>query len=126
MCDAAGHSPPLHPHRLTWAALLGQWVDFARSALALPDDEAGRRLRESVPDIIALQAVWFALRHMDELAPDERALGLDRAQVMIDTHAAALERRWPGEAMPDALVELVKEARDGWAEAARVRRDEPV
>ena len=42
---------------MTWAALLGKWTEFAQSALALPDDDEGGRLREAVPAIIGLQAV---------------------------------------------------------------------
>ena len=33
-----------------------------------------------MPDIIGLQAVTCALRELDSLPPDERALGMDRAQ----------------------------------------------
>jgi hypothetical protein len=95
---------------LTWAVLLGRWVDFARSAVALPKDAAGRRLRDSVPDIIMLQAVWFALQHLGELDPAERALGLDRAEVLIDKHTAALARRYRGRPMPPQLHELLDDA----------------
>ena len=111
----------LAPQRLTWAALLGRWVDFARSALALPDDPDGRRLRACVPDIIMLQAVWCALRELDDLEGAERALGLDRAAVLIDKHAAAIEQRWPdpaegevggGETMPQLLLDLIRDARE--------------
>lgn len=101
---------PLHPDELTWAVLLGRWVEFARSAVALPDDAAGRRLRDSVGDIIQLQAVWFALQHLDELPPQERALGLDKAEVLIDRHAAALRQRFAGEPMPELIQELIDDA----------------
>ncbi|MEM6854070.1 MAG: hypothetical protein AAF593_06635 [Planctomycetota bacterium] len=102
---------PLHPERLTWAVLLGRWVAFAKSAVALPDDAAGRRLRDAVPDLINLQAVWFALGHLDELAGDERALGLDKAEVLIEKHAQALERAWSDEGLPAEIVELIQDAR---------------
>jgi len=100
----------LHPDHLTWAVLLGRWVQFARSAVALPDDAAGRRLRDSVGDIIQLQAVWFALQHVDELPADERALGLDKAEVLIDKHAAALRERFGEEALPAMIEELISDA----------------
>ena len=96
---------------VTWAVLLGHWVDFARSALALPDDAAGRRLRASVPDIIMLQAVWHALGEVDGLDPDQRALGIDRAEVLIDKHAAALHDRFGNDALPDLVAELIDDAR---------------
>ncbi len=102
---------PLHADRLTWAALLGRWIEFAKSAVALPDDAPGRRLRESVPDLIMLQAVWFALQHLDELDREERALGLDRAEWLIDRHAQALETRWQGLDMPAPVHGLIADAR---------------
>jgi hypothetical protein len=107
-----GEEPPLPAEQLTWAALLGRWVEFARSALALPADEAGQRLRQSVPDLIMLQAVWFALQHLDDLQPAERALGLDRAQILVDKHTAALRERWAGTDMPIAMTELIRDARE--------------
>jgi len=102
--------------RLTWAVLLGRWTDFARSAVALPEDAEGRRLRESVADLIGLQAVWFALSQLAELPPeampaDERALGLTRAGVLIDRHEAALRRRFAPDALPEQAEELIADAR---------------
>lgn len=96
---------------LTWAALLGRWVDFARSAVGLPVDDQGQRLRASVPDLIMLQAVWFALRDLGELPADERQLGLDRAEILIERHAAALRERFDGATMPVAMAELIEDAR---------------
>jgi len=107
---ASMSTDPLHPEHLTWAVLLGRWIAFARSAVALPDDADGRRLRDSVGDLIQLQAVWFALQHLDELPPDERALGLDKAEVLIDKHAAALRARFGDEAMPEMVQELIDDA----------------
>ena len=108
---------PLHPQRLSWAVLLARWVEFARSALALPQDEAGQRVRDAVPDIIMLQAVWFALAELDELEAGERALGLDRAAVLIERHAAALRRRWGNEPLPEQLAELIDDAEAALAAA---------
>ena len=96
---------------ITWAALLGQWIEFARSAVGLPDDEPGRCLRESVPDIIMLQAVWFALHQLDDLLQDQRALGLDRSEILIDQHTKALHRRWHNQPMPATLSELIEDTR---------------
>lgn len=110
MAEASGIER-LHPRDLTWAALLGRWVDFARSALALPDDAPGRRLRRRVPDIIMLQAVWCSLGDLGSLPASERSLGLDRAALLIDKHAGALEAEWSGEALPPLLGELIADAR---------------
>ncbi len=95
---------------MTWAALLGKWTEFAQSALALPDDDEGGRLREAVPAIIGLQAVTHALAELDDLEPDERALGIDRAEMLIRKHAGELNTIWRGEEMPEAIIEIVDDA----------------
>ncbi len=102
---------PLDTDKLTWSVLLGRWIEFARGALALPDDQTGQALKDSVADIIALQAVWFALQHLDELDADERALGIARAEVLVDKHTQAVAARWQGAQMPGELVRLIDDAR---------------
>ncbi|MFA9477068.1 hypothetical protein ACERK3_02050 [Phycisphaerales bacterium AB-hyl4] len=109
---------PLYPDRLTWTTLLGHWVAFARQAVGLPDAGEGRLMRASVGDVIMLQAVWFALQNVDELPADERALGVDRAGVLVQRHGEALEQRWEGHAMPATMRELIDDAR-GAVERAR-------
>jgi hypothetical protein len=118
--DEPGRDAALDADKLTWAVLLGRWVEFARGALALPEDEAGLALRESVADIIALQAVWFALQHIDELDSDERALGIARAGLLIDRHGEAVNARWRGQPMPTELSSLIADARDA---LAKLRQD---
>jgi hypothetical protein len=115
-----GPSPqPLHPQRLTWAVLLGRWIEFARGAVAFPDDDAGRRMRASVGDIIMLQAVWYALANLDELEPDQRALGIDKAELLIEQHTAAIRQRWQGRAVPAMLGELIDDAHQQLAAAQK-------
>ena len=115
---AEGEAPaPLHADRLTWAVLLGRWVDFARGAVGLPGNTEGTRMRESVPDIIMLQAVWFSLQHLHELAPPERALGIARADVLIEKHELELRQRW-SKRLPEKIAELIAEAREKLAAAA--------
>ena len=104
-------SRTLDTDTLTWAALLGQWVEFARSAVGLPDTGEGKQMRESIADIIMLQAVWFALQHLQDLAGDERAIGLDRAELLIDKHENDLKIRWNSE-IPNTIVELIADARN--------------
>ncbi len=108
---------PLEPDRLTWAVLLGRWTDFARSAVALPEDGEGGRVRQSVTDIITLQAVWFALGGLEELPPDERAIGLDRAGVLIRRHTQALHERFADEEMPTGLTDLIAGVQEAYASA---------
>lgn len=91
--------------------MLGRWVDFARSATVLPTEGKEGLLRSSVTDIIALQAVWFALAHLDELASDQRLLGLDRSQILIDQHAEALVSRFASD-MPSAIAKLIDDAHE--------------
>lgn len=105
------------PRKLTWAALLGRWVEFARSAVALPDDAQGRAYKAVVPDIIGLQAVTMALSELDQLPPDERALGLDRAQILIDRHTQNLRDQFPQDLHP-SLREMLDEADRALAQAA--------
>lgn len=100
----------LEPERLTWAVLLSRWTEFARSAVALPDAGDPGRVRQSVTDIITLQAVWFALSHLDELPPDQRRLGIDRGGVLIARHAGAIRARFEGRDMPAELAELIHDA----------------
>ncbi|GEM_PF-229338 len=95
---------------LTWAALLGRWLDFARASVALPGDAEGQRWRASVAPIITLQAITFALGQLNGLPEDERALGLDRAEVLLRQESVRLNSDWRGEPMPALLLELINDA----------------
>lgn len=105
---------PLEPDRLTWAVLLARWTDFARSALALPEAGEPGLVRQSVTDIITLQAVWFSLGQMDELSPAERSLGLDRAGVLIQRHCNAIESRFGQQPMPEDLQSLLDDVAEAY------------
>jgi hypothetical protein len=91
--------------------LLAKWTDFARAAVALPKDACGERWRSAVVPIISLQAITQALGELDLLAADERALALDRAEVQSRADAQALHAIWRGEEMPEAVIELIDDAR---------------
>jgi len=105
------HDPdPLETDRLTWAVLLANWTEFARSAAALPEEGQAGIVRASVTDIITLQAVWFSLQHLDELDVAQRAIGLDRAAVLVERHATQLRARFEGTPMPDGLASLLEDA----------------
>jgi len=101
----------LEDRAMTWAMLLAKWTEFAQSALALPDDDEGGRLKEAVPAIISLQAITHACAELDVLVHDERCLGIDRAEILLRQNAAELNRIWSGEPMPALIVELVEDAR---------------
>ena len=101
----------LRPDSLTWTALLGQWIDFARASVALPQDAESERWRRSVPAIITLQAVTFALADLDRLSATERALARDKAELLISGSAAELRSIWGGQPMPASLLEIGEDAR---------------
>lgn len=100
---------PLHPEILTWTALLGRWIDFAKTSVALPRDAEGMRWRQSVAAVINLQAVTFALAELAELAPEDRPLAMDRAAVLIDENVGKLAAIW-GNDLPDSLLEINADA----------------
>lgn len=104
--------------RLTWPALLANWMDFARSAVALPRTSDGDRWRESVAPIITLSAVTHALRELDMINDSERPLALDRAEILCRDASARLNDLWRGAAMPPDLIEIVEDSRVAFEHAA--------
>lgn len=102
---------------LTWAALLAHWTAFAQSTLALPSTAQGDRWRSATPAIIGLQAVTHALADLDKLdaasaAPEgERALALDKAELLIRQHGAELHALWSGEPLHEEVSALIDDAR---------------
>src|SRR5437870_11456667 len=101
---------PLQPEALTWTALLSQWVKFAQASAALPKDASGERWRASVPAVINLQAVTFALADLDRVPADEHALARDKAEMLITENADKLRRAWEGVARSLELEEIIAEA----------------
>ena len=102
---------PLRPEVLTWTALLSRWIEFAQASLALPDDATGEAWRRSVPHVINLQAVTFALGDLATLPPEERGLARDKAEVLIDRSEHGLRDVWSLEALPPSLAEILDDAR---------------
>ncbi len=103
---------------VTWAALLAHWTDFAKSAVALPKDGEGGRMRRAVPSLIGLQAITMALNDLARVSADERPVAQDRAAITIRKHAAELHDIWKGEPLPEGIIELIDDAR------AALRRSE--
>lgn len=101
----------------TWATLLAGWVHFAQSAVALPDTAEGQRWKDSIASTIALHAHAMALGEIDRVEPEERALAMDKSELSIKEHAAALNQTWRGEPMPDSISELIQDAKDAWEAA---------
>lgn len=91
---------------LTWAGLLGRWVEFARSSVALPPTPEGDRWRRAVATIINLQAVTFALSEVATLSAAEASLGIARADVLIESARRELLGLWSVEQESDLHAEL--------------------
>jgi hypothetical protein len=100
----------LDANALTWTGLLGQWVQFAQASMALPDDADGPAWRASVGAVINLQAVTFALADLDRLPPDEQALAVDKAEILIRDSEARIDAAWRGAGAPESLREIVRDA----------------
>lgn len=95
---------------LAWAALLGRWIDFAKSSVALPTDGDGGRWRASIVPFIELQAIVWALGELHEIPSADRAVARDRAEVQVRKASAALGSAWRGVPMPEAILELLDDA----------------
>ncbi len=96
---------------LTWTALLAHWTAVAQAATALPDEGDTGRLKRSLPEIIGLQAVAFAMADLDRIPGGERASAIDKASVLVRRHAAAINELWRGEPLPEAVEETIDDAR---------------
>ncbi|MEO0512164.1 MAG: hypothetical protein AAF108_04625 [Planctomycetota bacterium] len=99
------------PDTQTWSALLGKWTEFAQASLALPETAEGQRWKDAVTPIITLQACAQALAEVDGLDADERAYGLDKAEILIRQNARSLHTIWQGEPLPAEVSELIDDAR---------------
>lgn len=109
--------------QLTWAALIGRWVEFAQAAVALPDDEDSVAWRQIVPAVIGLQAVTMALGDLDELSQEEQALGIDRASILIDRHSVEIEIAFPDRSEHPSLQALLVKAHRALTDARKTHRD---
>lgn len=94
---------------VTWAGLLGSCVEFARSAITLPESGEAGKFRRSVPAIISLHAVAHALADLDRLTQDDIPLALDRADMLIEEAAGELLSIW-GDDVPEALAPFLIDA----------------
>jgi hypothetical protein len=96
---------------MTWPALLAHWTAFAQSSLALPKNADGERWRGAVSSIINLQAVTFALDDLEKLTADgERALALDKSEIIIRSATGQLHALWRGDQLPGELAALIHDA----------------
>ncbi|MBY0313132.1 MAG: hypothetical protein K2W85_13765 [Phycisphaerales bacterium] len=104
------HGAPSTPD-LTWPALLAHWTSFAQASVALPKDDVGDRWRAAVAPIINLQAVTFALADLEKLTlPGERALALDKSELIVRGSTGTLHTLWRSEPLPQELVAMIHDA----------------
>ncbi|MEM1165995.1 MAG: hypothetical protein AAGI30_06855 [Planctomycetota bacterium] len=101
------------PNLDTWVALLAHAAEFAKRSVSIPEAEERARWHRATPSVITLQAVCLALVELPRLDRDERALGVDRAELLIAEHAVVLSEAWGTEPMPEGLLELLRDARAG-------------
>ena len=106
--------------QLTWAALIGRWVEFAQAAVGLADDGDGAAWKQIVPAVIGLQAVTMALGDLDELSDDQRALGMDRASILIDRHSMEIEMAFPDRRDQPGLQDVMVKARHALRDARKL------
>ena len=97
------------PEVVSWAALLGRWMDFARASTALPQTRTGDQWRASVAPMITLQAVTFALSELEQVEPSERLLGWDRGEMLCQEAMETLDGVW-GPKAPSEIVETLEQA----------------
>lgn len=95
----------------TWSALLAGYTELAQAAVALPPDAQGARWKRSVPSLIALHAVAHAMGEIDALGEGERDIAIDKGEVLVRQHAAELTEVWRSDAMPDGVLDLMRDAR---------------
>lgn len=114
---------PLHPETLTWTALLGKWIEFAQTSVALPRDSEGERWRASVAPIVNLQAVTFALAEMKDLPTADRPLARDKAEILISDNAGKLSELWGETQLPATLQEIIADSRVALTLSAQIEAD---
>lgn len=100
--------------------LLAKWTKLAQEAVALPDDGDAGRVKRALPAIIGVNAVACAMREIDLLPEGERALGVDKGEVLLRTYAAQIHEQWRGESLHDAVQEMIVDAQRALAEAKDV------
>ena len=100
---------------VTWATLLARWTALVKAGeglvMAAPDDADARRWRASIPDIVTLQSVTFALGDLESVADVDRSIARDRADLAVTESCGRLDELWRGLEMPPALLEVASDAR---------------
>lgn len=104
----------------SWVGLLSLWMEFAKTASALPDDDLGDRWREAMPHVVTLLATSRALDEIGCLGWSEHGVALDRSEFGIKRAAAGINAVWHGEPMPEGVLATMEEALRSLEGAGRV------
>ena len=100
---------------VTWTTLLARWTALVKAGeglvLATPDEADAQRWRASIPEIVILQAVTFALGDLESLAGIDRSIARDRADLAVTESCGRLDGVWRGLEMPAGLLEVASDAR---------------
>lgn len=111
----SGDPPPLDAGVMTWAALLARWTDLVHAGEGWhrlhPGDVEAVRWRSSIPEIISLQSITFALGELGRIPVEDRSLARDRADLGVGRAAGRLDEIWRGIEMPEGLLEIAEDAR---------------
>ncbi|RPG19245.1 MAG: hypothetical protein CBB69_005525 [Phycisphaera sp. TMED9] len=114
--DAPDHRSKLPTDLVTWTTLLGHWTDLVKAGEGLrraaESNADASRWRDSIPEVIRLQAITFALGDLDRLEVPDRGLARDRAGLGIEAAHEVLERIWTGQPFPESLAEIARDAAD--------------
>ena len=100
---------------VTWTTLLARWTALVKAGeglvLAAPDDADAQRWRASIPEILTLQSVTFALGDLESLPVADRSIARDRADLAVTESSGRLDEIWRGLEMPSGLLEVASDAR---------------
>ena len=100
---------------VTWTTLLARWTALVKAGeglvLAAPDDADAQRWRASIPEVVTLQSITFALGDLASLATVDRSIARDRADLAVTESSGRLDEAWRGLEMPPALLEVAADAR---------------
>ncbi|MAH65112.1 MAG: hypothetical protein CMJ27_01785 [Phycisphaerae bacterium] len=112
MEDAPTPASKLPTELVTWTTLLGHWTDLVKAGEGLrrSTDEDDRAWRASIPEVIRLQAITFALAELDRIEGPDRGLARDRAAIGVEEASARLDVLWSGVSMPETLLEIAADA----------------
>ena len=107
MAQSAFMPESLQPESLSWAALLGKWMDFAKASTVLPTTGEGGQWRDSIAPMITLQGITFAMSEMEQVEASQRLFGWDRGELLVDQARIELDECW-GPDLPQSILETIQ------------------